>query len=162
MSKTTGKEKVKEMIDDIKVAMLVTEDAHGHLRSRPMHTSKVEEDGKVWFFTSEYSAKTDEIQEEHMVNLAYSDPGSNDYLSVAGRAKVVTDQAKIDELWSDMLKAWFPEGKDSDRVALLCVTPIHAQYWDQTSSKIVELLKMGKAIVTGETYTSADNEKVNM
>ncbi len=159
---TTGKEKVIEMMQDIETAMLVTEDAHGHLRSRPMHTSQVDADGTAWFFTSEYSVKADEIAEEHNINLAYADKDGGDYLSVAGKAKIVTDQAKIDELWSDMLKAWFPEGKDSNRLALLCVKPVHAQYWDATSSKIVELFKIGTAIATGDTYDGGKNEKVNM
>ena len=162
MSKKTGTEKVHAMIDAIKTAMLVTEDAHGHLRSRPMHTSEVDEEGNIWFFTDNFSTKTDEIAEDRQINLAYADNDSEDYLSVSGKARIVHDQNKINELWNPMLKAWFPEGKDASNVALLRVTPIHAEYWDAAGSTLVELIKMGKAVLTGTKYQSDGHEKVQL
>ena len=46
-----GIEKVAELVKDIRTAMLVTLDEHGHLRSRPMGTSDAPFDGTIWFFT---------------------------------------------------------------------------------------------------------------
>jgi len=152
--------KVREMIEDIRVCMLVSEDEHGHLRSRPMHYVEVDEDMNVWFFTNKYSGKVEEVQEEMQVNLAFSDKDENDYLSISGRASVVMDKAKIDKLWSPAMKIWFPEGKDSEKIALLCIKPVHAEYWDSSSSKLVQLFKMGKAYMTGEQYQGKDSGQV--
>ena len=47
---------LKELIEDIKVGMLTTTDSDGTLRSRPLQTVGVEEDGTLWFVTSERMA----------------------------------------------------------------------------------------------------------
>ena len=41
-------EKLRELIEDIDIAMLTTVEADGTLRSRPMGTQKAEFDGDLW------------------------------------------------------------------------------------------------------------------
>ena len=43
--------KLRELIKDIKYAMLTTTEDDGTLRSRPMATLQTEFDGDLWFFT---------------------------------------------------------------------------------------------------------------
>jgi len=159
MSDTKGLKKVMEMIDDNRTCMLVTVDEHSELRSRPMGTAGTKDDC-IYFFTDRYSGKLNEIREDSSVNLAYSNPDSNDYLSVSGTAQILENSKLVDEMWSPFMKAWFPKGKESERLRLLKVTPKRAEYWDASSSKIVELFKMGKAIATGTKYNSGEHEKV--
>ena len=75
---------------------------------------------------------------------------------------MIEDQDKIEELWSPVLKAWFPDGKESNNVILLRVAPISAAYWDATSSKLVEIYNIGKAIVTGEKYESGEMAQMKL
>jgi general stress protein 26 len=110
------------------------------LRSRPMATQDVEFNGDLWFFTSNRSHKMEEIEKDNRVCVAYSDPGSNTYISVSGRGTMVTDRAKIDELWSPVHKAWFPDGKDDPTLCLLKVSVEQAEYWDSPSSTLVNIL----------------------
>ncbi|MGB3181766.1 MAG: pyridoxamine 5'-phosphate oxidase family protein [Cyclobacteriaceae bacterium] len=154
-------EKVRELTEKIDFCMMVTQEPDGNLRSRPMSTQTVDDKGLFWFFTNEFSGKVKEIEEYPVVNLAYSEPGKNRYVSVTGVAEVVTDKAKVDELWDDVLKAWFPEGKDDPDLALVKVLPDEAEYWDGSSSKMVRLFKIGKALITGKTYDTGGNEKVD-
>ncbi len=49
--------------------MLTTIDTDGVLRSRPMSTQKTEIDGDLWFFTSDKTHKTEEIERENRVNV---------------------------------------------------------------------------------------------
>jgi general stress protein 26 len=98
-----GLQTFKDKIKDIKVAMLTSVNADGTLHSRPMHTQEVKEDGVLWFFTGKDSSKISEIKNDSHVSLSYADPGGNTYVAVCGRASIVTDQAKIDELWHEML-----------------------------------------------------------
>jgi general stress protein 26 len=57
------------------------------------------------------------------MNSADADPDRQRYVSVAGRAWLLRDRAKIDELWSPLYKAWFPDGKDDPELALLRSIP---------------------------------------
>jgi len=85
-------------------------------------------------------------------------------VAVSGRATLVTDKAKIKELWHEMLKAWFPEGIDDLNIALVKVNPDGAEFWDSPSSSMVQLFGMAKAMVTGEPYRPGPGEhgKINM
>src|SRR5688572_10975348 len=100
-----------DKIKDVKIAMLTTVEADGTMHSRPMQTQQSDEDGSLWFFTGYESGKTSEIKNDSHVNLSYSDPDDNLYVSVSGTATVTRDKAKIDELWNPIMKAWFPGGK---------------------------------------------------
>jgi len=154
-------EKVREIAGDVKTCMFVT--THGiKLKSRPMQTSKIDEDGNFWFFTDRDSDIIKELKTGFQVNLAYACPKDNDYLSVAGAAVMIEEQSKIDELWSPILKAWFPEGKNSGNLVLIRVSPVSAAYWDATSSKLVELFNIGKALATGEKYESGEMAQMDL
>ena len=154
--------KLRDMIKDIRVAMMTTVETDGSLRSRPMHHVEAEPTGALWFFTRASAHKTLEIGRHAQVNLAYAEPQRQDYVSVSGRAELVRDRAQIDRLWSPMLTAWFPEGKDDPDIALIRVTPDYAEYWDSPSSTMVHLYGYAKAALTGTTPDPGENEKVRL
>ena len=154
-------EKLKEMLEGIDFAMLTTL-ANGKLRSRPMSTQEMDENGDLWFFTSDETHKVDEIEADDRVLVAYSAPDDNTYVSVFGHAKIVRDQAKIDELWNPVHKAWFPEGKDDPHLCLLKITIEEVEYWDSPNSKLVELAGFVKALVTGQEADGGDYGKIKL
>lgn len=153
--------KIQELTEGIDFCMLTTMDG-GHLRSRPMSTQEFEFDGDLWFFTSDNTHKIEEIKKDPRVNVSYAKPEENTYLSVSGRSEIVKDRAKIDELWSPVLKAWFPEGKDDPHLCLLKIQVEQAEYWDAPSSKIVQLFGMVKAIATGSEADYGENKKIDL
>lgn len=154
--------KLGELIKDTRIAMLTTAETDGTLRSRPMATQNTEFDGTVWFFTSAESPKVDEIEQEHHVNVSYSNPSNDSYVSMSGKASLVRDRAKIKELWNPILKAWFPKGEADPELALLKVNVEQAEYWDSPSSKVVQLAGFVKAIVTGQEAKGGENEKIDL
>ncbi|MFP2906187.1 pyridoxamine 5'-phosphate oxidase family protein [Pyxidicoccus sp. 3LFB2] len=151
-----------DLIKGIKVAMMTTVEEDGSLRSRPMWTHDRDFDGELWFFTREHTPKVSEVEHDHHVSLAYSDPSKDRYVSVSGRCRLVLDKDKARELWNPTLKAWFPEGLDDPELALLCVHVERAEYWDTPNSRMVQLAGMVKAALTGETYKPGDNQKLDM
>lgn len=151
---------LKDKIKDIQFAMLTTVEQDEDLRSRPMATHDMDDDGTIWFFTYDDSAKVREIQRNNRVSLSYTDTGSETYVSAAGKAELVKDRAKINQLWNDILKAWFPKGKEDPRIALLKVSLHQAEYWDRPGGKMVKLFQVAKAIVTGEQDKGGRNEKL--
>ena len=141
--------------------MLTTIDS-GSLRSRPMSTQQFDFDGDLWFFTSDNTHKVDEIQKYSRINAAYSQPDENRYVSVSGRAEVVKDRAKIEELWNPIHKAWFPEGLDDPHLCLLKVNVEQAEYWDAPNSKIVQIFGFVKALATGTEADYGENKKLTL
>jgi general stress protein 26 len=156
-------EKLARMIHGITYAMMTTVDAEGCMRSRPMATQNTEFDGTLWFFTGASTCKAGEIQRDQHVNLSYAQPEENRYVSVSGRATLVRDRAKIEELWNPAYKAWFPKGKEDPDIALIRVDVDKAEYWDSPSSAMVHVAGFLKAIVTGQRLDYAgENEKLNL
>jgi general stress protein 26 len=47
-----------------------------------------------------------EIKKHAQINVSFSDPSHQSYVSVSGRGEIVQDKAKAKELWSPVLKAW--------------------------------------------------------
>jgi general stress protein 26 len=46
-----------------------------------------------------------------------------------GRARIVRDAEKKQELWVEDLEQWFDDGPESDAIVLIKVTPTVVSYW---------------------------------
>ena len=155
--------KIADLIKSIDFGMLTTLDAEGRLHSRPMSSNKeVEFDGDVWFFTYASTPKVYEIEKKPYVNVAFSDPKTQTYVSLSGRAELVTDKAKMKELWQPSLQAWFPKGLDEPDIALIKVNADQAEYWDSPASPIAHAISLAKVALTGKPAQSGENEKVDL
>ncbi|BAZ23728.1 pyridoxamine 5'-phosphate oxidase-related FMN-binding protein [Kalymmatonema gypsitolerans NIES-4073] len=155
--------KLRELIKDIDIGMLTTVDEDGSLHSRPMSTnSEVEFDGDLWFFTYASSHKVTEVEQHHQVNVSFSDPHKQNYVSVSGKAQLVRDRNKLQQLWKPQLKAWFPKELDEPDIALLKVSVEKAEYWDAPSGFVAHTIGLVKAITTGEKPNVGENEKVTL
>jgi general stress protein 26 len=153
-------DKVLELMRDERFCMLTSVGAEGRLHAHPMTPQEVTDDGDVWFFVDRNSEQATNIAGEKRVNLAFSD-GST-WLSVAGHASLRDDRTKVDELWNDMVEAWFPDGKESPNVALLLVESDSAEYWDPPGGgRTASVLAFAKTKLTGEP-PRGDNETVDL
>ena len=155
-------QKLSSLIKDIKFAMLTTAEADGTLRSRPMATQQSAFDGDLYFFTYGHSPKVEEAEQHHDVNLSYANPDDNVYVSVSGKAQLLRDRKKMEELWNPIYKAWFPKGLEEPDIALLKVNVEQAEYWDSTNNKLVQLAGFVKALLTGKQAKGGENEKLNL
>lgn len=141
-------EKIKELGKDQTCILCTMEGSE--IISRPMGTSGIDDDGTIWFFSPKDSDKNRQIKQDHAVYVMYMNAAKNHYLTLSGTANIVVDKAKIDELWSPMMKAWFEQGKDDPNISLLKVTPTDGHYWDTKNGKLVSMLKIAAAAVTGK------------
>lgn len=165
MSDANARQKLWDLIKDIRFAMFTTRHANGHLHSRPMTTQNraIDEDDRLWFFMPRHAEPAVDLGLETEVNVAYADPGSDAYVSVSGRARIVHDQAKARQLWTKVAEAWFPGGPEDPELALVEVRITHAHYWDVKSSKIVQLYAMAVAALTGKAPARlGDSAEVRM
>ncbi|WP_375405124.1 pyridoxamine 5'-phosphate oxidase family protein [uncultured Amnibacterium sp.] len=147
MATTDELEQLQVLIGKARIGIITTVNEEGHLVSRPMAVKEREFDGDLWFFTEDPSHKTDEIRSNPQVNVALE--SGKGWVSLAGEAEIVTDAAKIDELWDTGAQAWFEQGRADPKVALLKVTAHTAEYWASDDPKPLVLLKYVKAAVTG-------------
>lgn len=156
--------KLGELIADIDIGMLTTVDDDGSLRSRPMRyrQSKDGFDGKLYFFTHASSHKVAEVGHDQRVNVAFANPKNQNYVSVSGGASVSNDRAKMQELWSPIFKAWFPDGLEDPDLALLVITAEGAEYWDSPTSPIAHLVGFVKTKISGEVQSVGEDEKVTI
>jgi general stress protein 26 len=155
--------KLAGLIKGIPIAMLTTENEDGSLHSRPMATQNTEFDGHLWFFSREGAPKSEEIKSHQQINLVYSSPGHQRYVSVQGLAEIVKDPEKIHELWSPAYQAWFSGGVNDPEISLIRVHVESAQYWDTPSSSVIHLAGFVKGLVTGKPAKNiGENEKIRI
>lgn len=148
---TEARERAKELVEDIDFTMLTTVDHRGNLVSRPMSTRQMDQNGDIWFFTADDSKKADEVEADHDVGLSYCDAKGMRFVSVGGRARIVHDRAKMEELYTSSLDIWFEDGLDTPDIALLCVTPAEVEFWEPAHGKLVMAAGMLKSLVTKDT-----------
>lgn len=153
--------KLKEIAEH-KVCMLCTYTGEQELESRPMSVAGVDADGTIWFITLSGSTKMTELKQDNKVELIHTDMGKSEYLAITGNAQILRDQAKIDELWNPIAKAWVPEGKDDPALRLIKVTPTKGYYWDTKNGKLVEMLMIAASVVTGATNDNGIEGKLNV
>ena len=154
---------LKELIEDIKVGMLTTTDSDGTLRSRPLWTVGVEEDGTLWFFTSESSPKVAEAEADAgRVNVSYANPAKTDYVSVSGRATLVRDRERMRAMYTKWVEVFFPKGLDDPDLALLRVDIDKAEYWDSPATAVGRLYALAKGLATGDKDAVGENRKLTL
>ena len=159
MSQRYDQDRVWDLVDSIKFAMLVTHDGDGdQLRARPMHAHGIREEDTIYFLTDRRHHKDDEIQVNENVCLAFADTGGQRYLSITGTATVLDDRKRVHELWSPTNKAFWDDENDPN-IRVLRVRPGMAEFWD-SPGRIVTTVKMAAAALTGAKIEFGENRKV--
>lgn len=153
---------LKSKIKPIRFAMFTTIDEHGHLISRPMTNQEMDAEGNLWFFTSSQTDLWENIAAHPEVNLSFSEPQDNVYVSISGRAERVVDRAKIKDMWNPAVQAWFPAGPDDPHAMLVRVVSDTAEYWDSGASAMVQMFNMAKAVLTGTTPADTEHAKIDL
>lgn len=162
MDKNEAIAKLDELVNQVNICMLTTLQENGELHARPMVRLGDEFEGKFWFFTKSDSPKVYEIKNDSQVNLAFSEPKYNTYVSCKGIAKIINDKIKARELWSSMCEIWFPKGVSDPSLVLIEVTVNEAEYWDSPSSTFKNIIGFVKASLTDNKTYLGDNEKITL
>ena len=127
--------KIAKLMRDIDFCMFTTHTTRGGFSARPMSNNReVEFDGDVWFFSAADSRKVREIEADPKVHLSYVDLDKWRFLSLTGRARIVRDTRKKQELWIEDLERWFEDGPESDAIVLIKVKPSLVSYWTKTDT----------------------------
>jgi len=136
-------QRLRDLIRDVRFAMLTTRSVDGSLSSRPMTTLQAEFDGTLWFLAAADSLKALDIEQRPKVNLGYAAPETGRYVSVSGTASVLHDHNKARELWRPEFETWFPNGPDDDNLAVLQVEIASADYWETPGARGEQVYSAG-------------------
>jgi general stress protein 26 len=158
---TADQRELWERIEKVRPAMMTTVELDGSFRSRTMWTQGDEFDGRLWFFVSEDGPLARELERNPLVGLSYAAPDKDLYLSVSGRAELVHDRDKADDLWNTYAEAWFPEGVDDPHLGLLRVDVERAQYWEDKKPKVLQFAEILVGAVTGNPPKSGEEKKLD-
>lgn len=149
--------RLRELIQDLPVAMMTHVDSDGSLVSRPMSPLEFDRNGALWFYIDLRHAKV-----EHMgvANLSFADSARATYVSMSGRGQIQVDRARIAQLWTPLARPWFPDGPDSEHLALLKFIPDAAEYWDAPKSSMVRMVALAASVIAGKPIRQAEHDSV--
>ncbi|WP_034761084.1 pyridoxamine 5'-phosphate oxidase family protein [Chryseobacterium gregarium] len=153
--------KIKDLSESAKICMFCTELDKSPINSRPMSLQETDEEGNLWFISSDTSNKNFEIKEDKRVQLFFMNNSDYQYLSVYGTATIYKDRSTIEDKWSPMAKAWFEDGKDDPDVSIIRVEPQDSYYWDTKVGKLVSLFTFVASAITGKTTDNSDGVEGN-
>jgi general stress protein 26 len=152
--------KLGKLIRDIRVALLTTVDLEGHFHTRPVQTLQLEGHDTLWFFTDWSSPKVGEMHRDVRVALGYADSRQHAYVAISGSSNLLRDAQKAKDLWGIEQRAYYPDGPEDRRLALLRVRIERAEYWI-APGPVSYLLAAAKATVTGVPATViGENQKL--
>ena len=156
-------EKLRELIDKTKTCFFDTDtptsDSNG---VRPMSVQQVDEEGNLWFLSANDSHKNQEIVLNHDVKLFFQGSAHSDFMYITGKAEIISDRNKIEELWEPIMKTWFTDGKDDSRISVIKFIPEQGYYWDTKHGKAIAFLKMLAGAATGKTMDDSIEGKLNI
>lgn len=155
--------KLKAIVKHAETCFFCTYDRNGGTSdARPMRVLQVDDAGNLWFMSAADSHKNEELSQNPTVELFFQGTSNSDMLHLKGSATVSQDKAKIDELWSFVLKTWFTEGKDDPRITVIKVTPVDAYYWDNKHGNAIAGAKMLIGAAVGVTLDDSIEGKLKV
>lgn len=161
LNREESRKKIRSLVGDIKVAMMITGFDKKPINAIPMTTKKIDNEGHIWFLSLRNSHHNKDLINNKDIQLLYSNPSDMEYLSIFGEAEVTTDRAILEDLYEKTDDNWFEEIDDPNLTAIK-VRPEEAYYWDTKTNKYVTLLKLGVGAVTGNKQNIGEKGKLNI
>ena len=124
----------KVLKSDRTVMLALTTD---RVHARPM-TGLIEGEsgGPVWFFTAVDTELAQSIKAPRQAMFAFASKSHELFATVHGRITHDLDRDVIDRLWNPFVAAWYEEGKDDPKLALLRFDVDDAEIWLNGSSLV--------------------------
>lgn len=127
----TERRRLQELLRGFDVGLLITLGGD-ELHARPMMVADITADGRVVFATRRHSRAALEVEADARVAIALQQ--GERYAFVVGTADVHRDRARIDQLWQEAWRAWFPAGPDDEDLHVLEVYPADLELWEGMGS----------------------------
>jgi general stress protein 26 len=149
MTEDQDLQKLTEVMEGMPIGMFTTFGPDGP-RAVPMARQQVAPGAEMWFITARDTQHVSALEENPRAVITFSSRDA--WVSLTGTARVVDDQAKLEELWNTFAEAWMPEGPEDPNATLVRVDIERGEYWDTPGGRVASLISFAKAKLTGTTY----------
>jgi general stress protein 26 len=149
--------RLRELLSDLRFAMVTTRAEGGHLHSRPLTAQELDHDGVLWFLVNRSADWLSDVVLDPQVNVAFSAPEDQRWVSISARATIVDDRQRILDLWTPFVGAWFPGGPEDPDVTLLRADIEQAAYWDAPSGTLTRMAGIVAGMLTGHRPPGGDH-----
>jgi general stress protein 26 len=105
-------------------------------------------DGALWFFTNDTSLVMSDVERGARSTLIFQSDAHNAYLQIEGRASPVRDRSRMAELFTPIVKIWFPDGLDDPHLALIRFEAESGHFWDSPGGTFQVLGAFAKSLLT--------------
>lgn len=115
-------------------AVLLTSEGLGAI-----HAPRADEasDGrKLWFLADARALLDWEANRRQVVTLTFQSPDERVFLTVSGKAEVITDHAVTAKMWRPAFKRWFPGGADDPRLLLVQFSLYDAEFYEASDGRV--------------------------
>ena len=142
--------RVRELLGKFRSVMLTTIEPRRCL-TRPMGLmGKAEHfSGALWFFTDTRSQKADQIRRGATTFLVLQNDEEDTYLQLNGEATIDTDKDRMAQLYTPLLRTWFPDGLEDPNLTLIRFDASDGQYWTSKAGMLEVFAAFAKSMVTG-------------
>jgi general stress protein 26 len=156
-------EKTRNLLKNFRGCMMTTEST-GDIHTRPMWLQGKPEDfdGTLWFFADNQSHKMGEVTGGRLVSLIFQSDNDSAYLQLIGVCHQIDDHARMKELYTPLIKTWFPKGLDDPRLTLLRFDASHGHFWDSPGGMLQVLAAFTKSIVTGDSGRGGESGDLSL
>ena len=114
--------------------------ADSHAQPMTAQFENDQDNGPIWFFTSNETDLTRELRESSNGVAHFVSKGHDLFATMHGKLIIDNDRATIDRLWNRFLAARFEGGKDDPKLRLLRLEPERAQIWLNESSLLAGVM----------------------
>jgi general stress protein 26 len=102
----------RAIMTKVGICSVITVDESGRPQARAVDVFPPDEQMVVWFATNPKSRKVAQIKRDPRVTLYYYDPAAMEYVTLLGRARLVSDPAEKQKRWKDSFRAfWLDRGE---------------------------------------------------
>lgn len=154
--------KLRELIGEARVGMLTTETPAGELHSRPLTVGEIDDNGNLHIIVDADADWVRGLKAGEQINLSIINDDDRVWVSVAGKATVHEDRAKIHRLWTPAADLFFSGGADSPNARLLTIAATTADYWDAPSGAVQRLVVIAKAALGDATAKLGDSGSIDL
>lgn len=116
----------------------------------PMTHNLEPEDGRIWFLTAKGTDMAAAAAANEESRYVVSNDSQALYVAVKGVLHRSDDPQKLEEVWNEMAKLWFEEGKQDPDLELIYLQPKTAEVWLGPESGLKFFWSVVKSKVTDE------------
>lgn len=91
---------------------------------------------KLWFLADARSLLDWESNRRQLVTLTFQSPDERVFLTVSGKAEIITDPGVTAKMWRPAFKRWFPRGADDPRLLLVQFSPYDAEFYEAVDGRV--------------------------